>query len=200
MPILPKARDEKLAQNLAKGSMLMHEAHTDAGFKSKQPADISRKCNQDHIQARVQELRGMRAKVIQRVMTQEIESSHGIALRLGITKEKIIQSLWFNANRCLRGQPVLDENGVQTGKYSGKPDANGFNQAIKLIGLECHGMFVEKLEIGSPGDFSRMNDEEFEKAFQEEALAAGLPQDAVAGLLTYSPEEPPKDDGTENKD
>lgn len=197
MPVLPRERDEKLAQNLAKGTLLIHEAYSGAGFKSKFSADISRKCNQDHIQARVQELRAMRATVIQRVMTQEIESSHTIAMRLGITKEKIIKSLWFNANRCLHGQPVLDANGEQTGKYSGRPDSAGFNQSIKLIGLECHGMFVEKLEIGGPGDFSRLSDDEFAEKFKEEALAAGLPEDAVAGLLEFKPETPKDDSETE---
>lgn len=197
MPILPKARDEKLAQNLAKGSMLMHEAHADAGFLSKAPSDISRKCNEDRIQTRVAELRTMRDKVVQRVVMQEMESSALIARRLGITPEKIIQGLFYNAQRCLRGQPVLDAKGVQTGQYSGKPDANGANQAFRLLGQECFNMFVDKLEIGSPGDFSRLSDDEFNEKFKEEALAAGLPEDAVAGLLTYEPATETPDESNE---
>lgn len=191
MPVLNKPKDEKLAQNVAKGTMTLQAACRDAGY-SADPATVTRKTSQPQIRERVAEIQATRARAVQAKLEHEIQTSHAVAQKLGITKEKIISGLWWNAQRCLRGQPVLDENGVQTGKYSGKPDANGANQALKLIGLECWGMFVEKLEIGSPGDFSRMNDEEFEKAFQEEALAAGLPEDAVAGLLTFQPETEPE--------
>lgn len=199
MPALPRPKDETLAQRLAKSNETMAQSYREAGFGGLDPATISRKCNQAHIQGRVAELREMRSKVIQRVVAQEMESSHAIAQKIGATKEKILSMLYWNAQRCLRGQPVLNEQGEQIpGRYTGRPDSAGFNQSIKLLGLEAHGMFVEKLEIGSPGDFSRMNDEEFEKAFQEEALAAGLPEDAVAVLLTYDgPKEP---DESQNND
>src|ERR1700730_3756357 len=187
MPVLNKPKEEKLAQNVAKGTMTHQEACRDAGY-STDPATVTRKIAQIHIQERVVEIRAIRAKAVQSKLEHEIQSSHAIAMKLERTKEKIIQALWWNAQRCLRGQPVLDSNGVQTGQYTGKPDANGANQALKLLGLETHGMFVEKLEIGSPGDFSRLSDDEFNEKFKEEALAAGLPEDAVAGLLTYQPE------------
>ena len=77
------------------------------------------------------------------------------------------------------------------GKFTGRPDANGANQALRLIGLEL-GMFIERHEIGGPGDFTRLNDAEFEAKFIEEAKAIGLDETAVAGLLTYQ-----DSDGTE---
>ena len=195
MPVLPKVKDEKLAQNLARGTMTLKAACLDAGYTTN-PAQVTVKTSQPHIQARVAELRALREKAITNAFEREVQTSAQIAVKIGATKEKIIQALWFNAQRCLRGQPVLDANGVQTGQYTGKPDANGANQALKLIGLECYGMFVEKLEIGGPGDFSRMADEEFQRHLLDEAAALGLPEDAQeALLLTYEPE---KNGGTEN--
>jgi hypothetical protein len=195
MPVLPKAKDEKLAQLIARGNHTLVAACREAGY-SQDSAQVTKKTGQSHIQERIAELRLMRDRVVQRVMDQEVESSAAVAKKLGITREKIIQALWFNGQRCLRGTPVLDENGVQTGQYKGRPDASGANQAFRLLGQECFNMFVEKLEIGSPGDFSRLSDDEFNEKFKEEALAAGLPEDAVVGLLEFKP----PDDGTENKD
>lgn len=200
MPVLPKAKDEKLARNLAKGTMTIQASCKDAGFTS-DPAACTKKTSQPHIRERVAELQAMRAKVVDRVLIQEMESSAQIAQRVGATKEKIIQALWWNAQRCLRGTPVLDANGVQTGKYSGKPDASGANQALKLIGLECYGMFVDKVEIGGPGDFGRLTDEELSARMEADAAALGLPQEATeALLLTFQPDgtENNSDDGTEN--
>lgn len=193
MPALPKARDEKLAQNLAKGIMTDIEACRDAGYTG----PVWRKVKQPKIQERVTELRQVRERAIVRSIERDIMTSAQVAHKLGIDREKIIQSLWWNAQRCLRGQPVIDrKTGEQIpGRYSGKPDAAGANQALKLIGMECFGMFVERVEVGGPGDFSRLSDAEFDEKLKEEALAAGLPEDAVAGLLTYNPPE----DGNENQ-
>jgi len=194
MPALPKAKDEKLAQNLAKGIMGIKEACKDAGYSS-HAAQCTAKTNQPHIKERVAELRAMRDKVVSRVLTQDMESTAQIAVRLGISKEKIIQGLWWNAQRCLRGQPELDANGVQTGRFIGKPDSHGANQALKLVGLECFGMFVERLEIGGPGDFSRMTDDELAKRAMEDAAALGLPAEATEALmLTFAPDKPEPDD------
>jgi hypothetical protein len=190
MPVLPNPKHERAAQNFAKGNMLIIDAYTDAGFERSTSA-ATQFFKKPHIAARIAEIRAVLAKVVQNKLEKEIQTSHGVALRLGITKEKIISALWYNANRCLRGQPVLDPaTGEQIpGRFTGQPDARGANQALKLLGLECHGMFIEKLEIGGPGDFSRLSDDEFEVKFREEALAVGLPEDAVAGLLTYEPSD-----------
>jgi len=47
------------------------------------------------------------------------------------------------------------------------------------------GMFVQKMEVGGPGDFARLSDDELNDALAEQAKALGLPDDAIAGLLTY---------------
>ena len=192
MPMLPKQRDEKLAKNLAKGLMTIKAAWIDAGFPY-DPSRATNYCRQPYIQARVAELRALREKKNDDL---EIETSLAVAKKLGITKEAIIQRLWYNAERCLRGQPLLDANGVQTGKFSGRPDAAGAAQSLRLVGMECFGMFVERQEIGGPGDFSRLTDEELTKRALDDAAALGLPAEATeALLLTFQ-----GTDGTENND
>lgn len=183
MPILPNPRHEKIAQELAKGSKKL-DAYVSGGFK-RNAASATNFAKRPEIEARVKEIREKR---IEREESLEIVTSQRVAQKLEITKEKIIQSLWWNAQRCLRGQPVLDENGIQTGKYSGKPDSAGANNALKLVGMECFGMFIERVEIGGPGDFSRMTDEELAKRAFEDAAALGLPAEATEALmLTFQP-------------
>jgi len=96
--------------------------------------------------------------------------------------------LKYNAERCLRGQPVFDEAGVQIpGQFTGKPDAAGANRALHLIGLEL-GMFLERHEIGGPGDFGRLSDEELLSEIKGSAAALGVPADVIEQLLvTFQP-------------
>jgi hypothetical protein len=69
-------------------------------------------------------------------------------------------------------------------KYSPVPsNPTAANQALKLIGMEAHGMFVEKLEVGGPGDFARLTDDELFARVQTEAAALGLSADATEQLL-----------------
>jgi hypothetical protein len=80
------------------------------------------------------------------------------------------------------GKPTLDENGRP--KYNGIPSnpAAG-NQALKLIGMETHGMFIEKVEIGNPGDFARLTEEELFARIEADAAALGLPSEATEALM-----------------
>jgi hypothetical protein len=183
MPVLSKPKDEKLAQNLAKGTMTDQAACRSAGFTT-DPSAVSRKTKQPHIQERVREIRALRDRVIQRNLEAEIETSHTVAGKLGITRAKILESLWENARNCLRGAPILGEDGKPTGEYRSSPsNPAAANQALKLLGLECHNMFVEKMELGNPGDFARLTDDELFNRIEEDAAALGLSSDATTALL-----------------
>jgi hypothetical protein len=108
----------------------------------------------------------------------------------------VLERLKYNAERCLRGQPVFDDTGVQIpGKFTGKPDAAGANRALHLIGLEL-GMFIDRHEMGGPGDFSRLSDDELLAKIEEDATALGVPADVIEQLLvTFQPS-----DGYNDKD
>ena len=63
--------------------------------------------------------------------------------------------------------PVLDAAGNPTGKYV--YNGNVANRGLELLGKE-QGMFIERKEIGMPGSFDMLDDEELDNRI--EALAA----------------------------
>lgn len=155
--VLGDPRWEIACQHLAKGQSKV-DAYAAAGFARNAPA-ASKFFSRPLIAERCRELLEQRAKVEQR-------GSEIAAKKVGLSKEWVIERLMYNAERCLRGQPVLDANGVHTGKFTGKPDANGANRALHLLGLEV-GMFVQRTEIGGPGDFDRLTLDELEVKARE---------------------------------
>ena len=189
MPILANPKHEVVAQALARG-LLIKDAYSSGGFKYNK-ASATLFCQRPEIRARVKEIQLARMKT-------EFDASENAAKALGIDKKWVLQRLQYSAERALRGQPILDANGVQTGRFTGRPDGNAANQALKLIGMEL-GMFIERHEIGGPGDFSRLTDEELAKRALEDASALGLPAEATeALLLTFQPlAQESSDDGTE---
>lgn len=181
MPALSNPKHEIIAQELARGASYL-DSYTKGGFK-RTASSASKFVKQPHIVARVKEIQESRIKT-------EFDASENAAKSLGIDKRWVLERLRFNAERALRGQPLLDESGVQTGKFTGRPDGATANQSLKLIGMEL-GMFIERHEIGAPGDFSRLTDEELAKRAMDDAAALGLPAEATEALmLTFQPLEP----------
>jgi hypothetical protein len=105
-----------------------------------------------------------------------------VARKLGITKTKILGALWENAQKCLRGAQIFDKNGKPTGEF-GKPDSAGVNRALQLIGMEAYGMFIERHEIGNPGDLARLTDEELTQKMAQNLEALGLDAKAMESFL-----------------
>ena len=188
MPALPNPKHEIVAQELAKGTRIM-DAYAAGGF-ARTGASATKFAQRPEIRERVQEIQ-------QRRIQKEEVASENAAKSLGLDKRWVLERLKYSAERCLRGQPMLDAQGVQIpGRFTGKPDAHGANQALRLIGMEL-GMFIERHEIGGPGDFSRLTDEDLAKRVLEDATALGLPAEATeALLLTFQPGETDSD-GTE---
>lgn len=184
MPTLINAKYEIFAQELSKGARYI-DAYEKAGFKRSAGA-ASQLNRRPEIKKRIQEIQQARIKT-------EFDASENAARALGIDKKWVLERLRFNAERALRGQPVFDENGVQTGKFTGRPDGATANRALQLIGMEL-GMFIERHEIGGPGDFSRLTDAELAAKALEDASALGLSAEATeALLLTFQAQEPKTD-------
>lgn len=190
MPLLPNPKHEKIVQAFVKGKGQL-EAYVVAGFKP-QAASASAFFKRPEIQDRIREVRALKSRLAE---AREIESSAEAAHKLGLTKSKILQMLLYNAEACLRGSPVLDKEGQPVLDDNGRPKYNGIplnpsagNQALKLIGMETHNMFIEKVEVGGPGDFARLTDDELFARVEEDAAALGLPQEATEALmLTFQP-------------
>ena len=59
--------------------------------------------------------------------------------------------------------------------------------AVKCLTLAAQigGHLINRHEVGGVGDFARLSDDELNDALAEQAKALGLPDAAIAGLLTY---------------
>jgi len=84
----------------------------------------------------------------------------------GVSKSWVIAKLVENVERAMQAKPVLDAQGNPTGDYT--YNGNVANRALELIGKE-QGMFIERKEVGKPGDFDNMSDSDLDAFIQQEA-------------------------------
>lgn len=164
MPVLKNYRYEVAAQAYALGKTKA-DAYREAGFKYS-GTGATKLFQREEVVARVKEL------AIQRVEA-EAKGLQIAAEKVGVSKEWVLQRLKYNAERCLRGQPILDKDGKQTGQFTGIPQGGAANRALELIGREL-GMFIQRHEIGEPGEFDRMSTEELEVEASKLAVALGI--------------------------
>lgn len=154
MPILKNAKWERFAQGLAAGKS-QEQAYVDAGYSPRGASGAATKLcksNASISERRDEILQGMQAKA-EAIVAKAIEKS-------GIDQAWVLNNLQEVAERCMQSRPVLDRRGkpifVETPSGEVLPayvfNAMGANKALELIGKELQ-MFVERVEVGSPGDF-----------------------------------------------
>jgi len=159
MPILPNARHERFAQGLAAGKSA-DEAFVEAGFRANRGNASTLKSKQN-IQARVAEL-------LSRVTA-------GVVL----TRQWVIERLIENANRAMQAEAVKDHDGEPSGEY--RYEGSVANRALELLGKEL-SMFVERKEVGQPGDFEKMDRDELRASIAADLTAIGR-QDLATALV-----------------
>jgi hypothetical protein len=194
MPVLKNPLWEKAAQERAKG-LGKTKAFLNAGFEAKSNAgqQAFQLFEKPEIKKRVNELQKRIVKKTELTLQREDDSTLAVMHRLGITREKILSGIWWTYQTALRGEAELDENGVQTGRFRGRPDRKSALAAGKMLGQECFGMFADKVEVGQPGDFARLSDEELGARLDADLAALGVPEAVRTQLaLTFAP----ADDGT----
>jgi hypothetical protein len=171
MPALLKAKHEMVAQALAAGKT-QREAYQAAGY-SYRPANAHRLCTDPAIEARVNEITAHRYEDERRA--REIATNEA-----GLDEAWILKRLKYLTDVSLQGRPIK-KNGVPTGEHT-KPDGP---TAVKCLTLaaKIKGMLVHRHEVGDPGVFSRMTDEELDAALGEQARALGLSDSAVMEIL-----------------
>lgn len=172
MPPLPNPRWEIVALALANGDNQKH-AYSSAGFKYN-VANASKLCRHRDVVARVTEIRAERAEMEARTRIRAAEEA-------GVDRAWIITHLRHNALAALRGEPVRDREGrikrdPDTGAPIYKPDRDAANKALELLG-RSHGIFIDRHEVGGPGDFSRMTEAELDAKINELGNKLGLPED-----------------------
>lgn len=149
MPALENVQWEKFAQEIVKGAS-QRDAYRAAGYATKSDAaadaSASRLLSTAKVKARIAELQ-------QKVETLTIE-------KIAVSKAWVIDKLVANVERAMQAEPVLDNEGHPTGEY--KYNGSVANRALELIGKE-QGMFVDRKEVGKPGDFADKSDEELDE-------------------------------------
>lgn len=178
MPVLSNARHERFAQEIAKGTS-SREAYKIAGYSTKNDATAdacaSRLLSEAKITARIEELQSRaankavldRAWVIERLM-------RNARISLGEETLRVKRSKKNDA-----GEMEVTEADVTA------RDATAANKALELLGkLPELALFIDRSEVGKPGDFDRMSKDELTDFIRDEAAALGvghLKAKAVAG-------------------
>lgn len=189
MPPLPNPRHEKAAQLRANGELAVDAHEQVYGKRSK--ASASTLFKRPDVAGRVVELQEQRIQ-------NEVDTTEHALKQLGITKKWWLGNLKLNAERCLLGRPALNSNGeVIPGRFTA-PDVHGFNRSMELIG-RAMGVFIDRLEIGNPGDFARLTDAELRARVEADAQALGMEAEATeALLLTFQPSDDTDSGGSGN--
>lgn len=171
MPVLSDPRHERFAQNLA-GGMKQGEAYEKAGYKPDGGA-ASRLSNNVNVSQRVAEILTAREKFIQDVSAKAVEKA-------GLTKAWVLDTLRQNIDRAMTAEPVRDSEGNPIGDYTYQGGVA--NRALELIGKEL-GMFVDRKEVGAPGDFSAMESKEIDRLIRSELAERGIGGEAADAIL-----------------
>jgi hypothetical protein len=68
--------------------------------------------------------------------------------------------------------------------FTTKPNGHGFGLHSGALAAKIMGMLVNRHEIGDPGEFARMSDEELDACLAAQGRALGLPEDAIKKMLS----------------
>lgn len=151
MPILDNAQHEKFVQELVKGKG-NGEAYIAAGYKAKNVA-VASACATKLLKI---------AQIAARIAELQKKAEDKAVL----TKTWVIKRLVENVERAMTAIAVTDREGEATGEY--KYEGSVANRALELLGKEL-GMFVDRKEVGLPGDFDDMTPAELDAYIEAEA-------------------------------
>jgi phage terminase small subunit len=166
MVALRNPKHERFAQELAKGKAA-DAAYEAAGYKPDR-GNATRLHQKDSISHRVAELLAEREAIHAQSTAKAVE-------RAALTKQWVIERLVENVDRAMQVEEIR-KGDAGTGEY--RYEGAVANRALELLGKEL-GMFVERREVGEPGDFDRMADDELRDELRAQAAELGLPVDAT---------------------
>jgi hypothetical protein len=170
MPALPKARYETVAQALAVGKT-QREAYQAGGYRYK-PANAHRLCTDPIVIARVNE-------IVSERHADERKARAIATQKAGLEESWIIERVKYVTEIALRGIPIRGPKGELT---YGQPNLNAAVRALRLC-CNIKGMLVHRHEVGDPGEFSRMTDDELDLSLEQQARALGLSDRVVNEIL-----------------
>ena len=184
MPALTNPRWEKACQLRASGKEVL-KSYVEAGYV-KNTAAATLFFQRPNITARLIELQEQRYG--------DTHRAREIAIKKVVLEDTwIIERAKYVVELALRGSPIMD-NGHPTGRFDGKTNLRAATDALRLC-ADIKGLRVQKIELGGPGDFARMTDDELDLALVEQAKGLGLPEEAVTRLIELRAE--PTDEAAE---
>jgi hypothetical protein len=170
---------------MAGGAQTQKEAMRASGLKY-DGASASRLFNRKEMVARIAEIQHERAQTERQIALQSVAEA-------AIDRAWVLRHLKHNALAAMRGHPLYTRDGdYLKDKFGnqryGKPDHNSAALSLKLIGTDL-GMFINRTELGQPGDFARMSDSELKQELSSLVEAMGLPADTLAVLTDQTEED-----------
>lgn len=143
---------EALAQGLAAGKT-QAIAYAEAGYTGKSVTAAFKACNNPNVLVR-------KAEIIRERHEIERRSTEKAIVDASIDKGYIVSRLKYLADRGIRGTvPVFDAKGDQSGWRPTGADTNSAVRSLEIL-ARMGGYMVDKVELGMPGDFARLNDDE----------------------------------------
>jgi hypothetical protein len=173
MPQLADPRWERACQERASGGDVT-ASYKAAGFAGR-PSSATRFFKHPQVVERIQEL-------IQTKYEDERKAREIATEEAGIDKSWILKRLKYLTDISLQKREI-----IKRGQVVGYGAQDG-PTAVKCLHLAAQvgGLLVNRHEIGAPGDFQRMSDEELSDSLAAQAEALGIPETAIAGLLTHN--------------
>ena len=170
-----------MAKGLAEG-MTQLEAYKAAGFLGGQKQSAGAVALRPEVKARVEEILGFKHE-------KEARSNELAIERAAITKEYIVTRTKYFIDRAARGtKPVYGKDGTITGWLPAAGDAGPAMDGLRLL-AQMGGHLVDRVEVGAPGDFARLSDEDLDKELILIGTNIGLDAKALQKAIGYHPEE-----------
>jgi len=182
MPALKNARQENLAHLLSTGRSQL-SACQEVGYRIKDgdTATASRYSNHPDVLVR-------KAEIIRERHEAERAKTDKALADATIDKGYIVSRLKYLADRSIRGtKPVYDDKGNITGWLPTHSDGPTAHSCLKTL-AQMGGYLIEKVEVGQPGDFARLTDEQLVEQMVLVGESIGLDpeqvQKAIAGPVS----------------
>jgi hypothetical protein len=184
MPPLPRPHWEVICLARANGDSLKHSY--EAGKLKYDPGTAAKFFKKPEVIARIAEIQAEHREMDLRARQVAAQES---GVDLGWTESHYKNVVLLG----LRGDPVRDATGKkkrdpETGEVIYKRDLLAATRALDSL-TRMKGGFIDRTEIGSPGDFSRMADDELDAKIIETAKGLGLSSQGLKMLENLTKKE-----------
>lgn len=179
MAQLRDPKREALAQGLFMGKTQL-QVYKEAGYKGSSAEAASKVCRHPEVQGRLAELVHERHAAQRQVNERALEQE-------SITKGYLVSRLKFLADSSIRGTKVTyDKDGNPSYQRTSADGAVAHSCLHTLAKMGGH--LIDKVEVGQPGDFARLSDDELTKELLLVGESIGIDTKQIQKAITGSAE------------